>query len=117
MIARFAFCTVATGLYAYRIVDPSGAFNTFFSTSEWLTGVVLEPLGAPVYVRNFINLLLVDQFEWFLLGVIFALVVSLLLSALAILGCAFARGLRCLLTPLWGGAQYRPRSPSPTHAL
>lgn len=117
MITRLAFCIAVIGLYAYRIIDPTGAYATFFTTSEWLSSVVLAPLGVPVYLRNFINLLLVDQFEWFLLGVIFAFAVSLLLSGLVILGRAFARGLRRLLAPLWGGARHRPRSPSPTHAL
>ena len=78
MWARVATGAAALGLYGWRVEDPKGSYAAFFDASDWLTAIVLSDEGAWGYVRNMINLILVDQADGFLLGMAFFALLSIL---------------------------------------
>ena len=101
MTTRLAFGAAEIGLYMYRVVDPTGSYAAIFEASGWVSGFVLEPLESPLYVRNFVNLLLVEQLDGFLLGVIAATLISALLGGLyALCKRSVRRALRLFPRPM-----------------
>lgn len=78
MWARIATGAVALGLYGWRIDDPKGSYAAFYDASDWLTGWVVSGEGVWHYLRNTINLILVDQADGFLLGMAVMAFLSLL---------------------------------------
>lgn len=78
MWARIATGAAALGLYGWRVEDPKGSYAAFYDASNWLTGLVLSGEGAWVYVRNMVNLVLIDQADGFLLGMAFFALLSII---------------------------------------
>ena len=62
---------LACGLYAWRVYDPKGSYAVFYDVSNWLTGWLLTGDGLAGLLRNLVNLVLLDQAEGFLLGIVF----------------------------------------------
>ena len=77
MWARIATGAAALGLYGWRIEDPKGSYAAFYDASDWVTSWLVGAEGAWGYVKNFINLVLVDQADGFLLGMAFMALISL----------------------------------------
>lgn len=73
----------ACGLYAWRVQDPKGAYAAFYDATDWLTTAVSNLFvadGAVTgFLRNTINLVLVDQVEGFLIGIAFVTVIAAVL--------------------------------------
>ena len=67
------------GLYGWRVEDPKGSYGAFYDASEWLTSHFIADGGGWGYVRSFVNIILVDQADGFLLGMAFAALVSIVL--------------------------------------
>ena len=78
MWGRIATGGAALGLYGWRIEDPKGSYAAFFDVSDWITSVVLSGDGIWGYMRNIVNLILVDQANGFLLGMAFFALLSVL---------------------------------------
>lgn len=94
MWGRFAMGAGALGLYAWRVEDPKGSYAAFYDASEWATAFFLDGEGAVGYLRNFINIVLVDQADGFLLGMAFAAILSILFWPVRQVCRACARGAR-----------------------
>ncbi|MCB9928530.1 MAG: hypothetical protein H6844_03815 [Alphaproteobacteria bacterium] len=62
---------IACALYAWRVSDPKASYAAFYDASNWLTGWLLDAGGLAGVARNVVNLVLVDQAEGFLLGIVF----------------------------------------------
>ena len=77
MWARFLTGAGALGLYGWRIEDPKGSYAAFYDASNWLTGWIVAGEGIWTYVRNAVNLILVDQADGFLLGMAFMALLSI----------------------------------------
>lgn len=67
---------IACGLYVWRVQDPRTSYVAFFDASDWLTGLVLAADGASGVVKNIVGLVLVDQADGFLLGIVFFSILS-----------------------------------------
>lgn len=78
MWARGAAGAGALGLYGWRVQDPVGSYAAFYEASNWLTGWLVGGEGAWGWLRNFINVILVDQADGFLLGMAFFALLSIL---------------------------------------
>lgn len=89
MWARLATGATALGLYGWRIEDPKGSYAAFFDVSNWLTGLVVSGDGLAHYIRNVVNLILIDQADGFLLGMAFMALVSVILWPVR-LSCTWA---------------------------
>ena len=68
---RTVLGVIACLLYTWRVYDPKGAYAAFYDASNWLTGWLLDGGGLTGVLRNIVNLVLVDQAEGFLLGLVF----------------------------------------------
>ncbi len=68
---RTAVGLIACGLYAWRVYDPKGSYAVFYDASNWLAGWLLTGDGLAGLLRNLVNLILLDQAEGFLLGIVF----------------------------------------------
>lgn len=79
MWARLVTGAAALGLYGWRLEDPKGAYAAFYDVSDWATSWIIAGEGAWAYLRSFVNLILVDQADGFLLGMAFMALVSVLL--------------------------------------
>jgi hypothetical protein len=79
MWARLATGIGALGLYGWRIEDPKGSYAAFYDVSNWLSAWIVSGDGAWQYARNFINLILIDQVDGFLLGMAFMALISAVL--------------------------------------
>ena len=77
MLGRAVVGAGALGAYAWRVEDPKGSYAAFYDLSDWLTGLVLTGEGVAGYLRNFVNLILIDQADGFLLGMAFFALLSL----------------------------------------
>ncbi len=77
MLGRAVIGAGAIGAYAWRVEDPKGSYAAFYDLSDWLTGLVLTGEGIAGYMRNFVNLILIDQADGFLLGMAFFALLSL----------------------------------------
>lgn len=78
MLGRAVIGAGALGAYAWRVEDPKGSYAAFYDLSDWLTGLVLTGGGIAGYLRNFVNLILIDQADGFLLGMAFFALLSLI---------------------------------------
>ena len=78
MWARTAAGAAALILYGWRIEDPKASYAAFYDASNWLTGWLLAGEGAWGYLRNMLNLILLDQADGFLLGVAVMALISVL---------------------------------------
>jgi len=78
MLGRAVIGAGALGAYAWRVEDPKGSYAAFYDLSDWLTGLVLTGEGIAGYLRNFVNLILIDQADGFLLGMAFFALLSLI---------------------------------------
>ncbi len=78
MWARAAVGAGALATYGWRIEDPKASYAAFYDLSDWLTSWVVAGDGAWGYLRNFINLILIDQADGFLLGMAFFALLSLI---------------------------------------
>ncbi len=78
MLGRAVIGAGALGAYAWRVEDPKGSYAAFYDLSDWLTGLVLTGEGVAGYLRNFVNLILIDQADGFLLGMAFFALLSLI---------------------------------------
>ena len=78
MLGRAVIGAGALGAYAWRVEDPKGSYAAFYDLSDWMTGLVLTGEGLTTYLRNFINLILIDQADGFLLGMAFFALLSLI---------------------------------------
>ena len=78
MLGRAVIGAGAIGTYAWRVEDPKGSYAAFYDLSDWLTGLVLTGEGIAGYLRNFVNLILIDQADGFLLGMAFFALLSLI---------------------------------------
>ena len=76
MWGRIAVGLGSLGLYGWRVEDPKGSYAAFYDASEWLTSFFIGEGGAWGYVRNFANIILVDQADGFLLGMAFMALIS-----------------------------------------
>ncbi len=79
MWARALTGAGALGLYGWRIEDPKGSYAAFYDASDWMTGLLVSGEGVTLYLRNAVNLILVDQADGFLLGMAFMALVSIAL--------------------------------------
>ncbi|MEM9475274.1 MAG: hypothetical protein AAGA71_08265 [Pseudomonadota bacterium] len=68
----------ATGGLGWRMYDPKGSYATLFDISHWMTELVS---GYEVLTR-FISLILVDQFNGLMLGIVIGTVLHLALGGL-----------------------------------
>lgn len=91
MWARAAIGAAALGTYGWRIEDPKASYAAFYDLSDWLTSWVVSGEGAWVYLRNAINLMLVDQADGFLLGMAFFALLSVIFWPFRVLGRRAAR--------------------------
>ncbi|MGY9055022.1 MAG: hypothetical protein ACKVGZ_05355 [Alphaproteobacteria bacterium] len=123
---RIVFGVLAAGIYGWRIDDPKGSYIFFYDTADWLTNFLLAPDGISGVFRNLINLILLDQVDGFLLGVLFFSLISLCLWPFRALGRLCVRKVKEVLpqrTPkpdeglaiadfsIAGGAQLEPDPP------
>ena len=69
----------ALGLYGWRVENPKLSYAYFYDVSNWLTGWMISAEGISGYLRNFANLILVDQADGFLFGVAFMALISILI--------------------------------------
>lgn len=80
---RTVLGVVACAVYVWRVQDPKGSYAAFYDATDWLTTAVSSLFvadGAVTgFLRNAINLILVDQVDGFLIGIVF---VSLLAAIL-----------------------------------
>ena len=83
---RAVLGAIASVLYGWRIYDPKGSYAAFYDASNWLTGQVLAEGGAWSVVRNIVNLVLLDQADGFLLGIVFLSIISLPLWGIRVSG-------------------------------
>ena len=81
----------ALGLYGWRVHDPKGAYAGFFDASDWVTSFLISGDGALGYVKSFVNIILVDQADGFLLGMAFMALVSIVLWPFRVGGAWMAR--------------------------
>ena len=79
MWARIATGLGALGLYGWRIEDPKASYAAFYDVSDWLTGWLVAGEGLWGYLRNAVNLILVDQADGFLLGMAVMALISVIL--------------------------------------
>jgi len=86
MLGRAVIGAGALGAYAWRVEDPKGSYAAFYDLSDWLTGLVLTGEGIAGYLRNFVNLILIDQADGFLLGMAFFALLSLIFWPLKVAG-------------------------------
>ena len=93
MLGRVVVGAGALGAYAWRVEDPKGSYATFFDLSDWLTGLVLTGERMTTYLRNFVNLILIDQADGFLLGMAFFALLSLIFWPFKVAGKWGARKL------------------------
>jgi len=68
----------ALGLYGWRVEDPKLSYAYFYDASNWLTGWMISAEGISGYLRNFANMILIDQADGFLFGVAFMALISFL---------------------------------------
>jgi hypothetical protein len=68
---RTVLGVIACLLYTWRVYDPKAAYIAFYDASNWLTGWLFDGGGFTGVLRNIVNLVLVDQAEGFLLGLVF----------------------------------------------
>lgn len=68
----------ALGLYGWRVENPKLSYAYFYDVSNWLTGWMISAEGISGYLRNFANLILIDQADGFLFGVAFMALISFL---------------------------------------
>ena len=76
MLGRLLIGGGSLGLYGWRVHDPKGSYGAFFDASDWLTSWVIASDGAAGYLKSFVNIILVDQADGFLLGMAFMALVS-----------------------------------------
>ncbi len=94
MLARTMLGAAAAGLYAWRIEDPKTSYAVFFDISDWLTRWLIAGEGAAGFLRNAVNLILIDQADGFLLGMAFMALLSLLFWPVRACGGAAMRAIR-----------------------
>ena len=98
MLGRAVIGAGALGAYAWRVDDPKGSYAAFYDLSDWLTGLVLTGEGIAGYLRNFVNLILIDQADGFLLGMAFFALLSLIFWPFKVAGRWSAYKVRSLVT-------------------
>ena len=102
----------ASAVYLWRVQDPKGSYAIFYDVTDWLTTLVSGLFvsdGAIVgFVRNTINLVLLDQVEGVLIGIALASLFSAVLWPFKAAGRAAVRTVRKLRQP-------KRASPSPNH--
>lgn len=93
----------ASAVYLWRVQDPKGSYAVFYDVTDWVTTLVSNLFvsdGAVVaFVRNAINLVLLDQVEGVLIGIALASLFSALLWPFKAGGRAVARAVRKLRQP------------------
>ena len=105
MLGRAVIGAAALGAYAWRVEDPKGSYAAFYDLSDWLTGLVLTGEGAAGYLRNFVNLILIDQADGFLLGMTFFALLSLIFWPFKTAGRWGAGKVRGMITHRHEGAE------------
>ncbi len=105
MLGRAVIGAGALGTYAWRVEDPKGSYAVFYDLSDWLTGLVLTGEGIAGYLRNFVNLILIDQADGFLLGMAFFALLSLIFWPFKTAGKWGAGKVRGLVTHRHEGAE------------
>jgi len=98
MLGRAVIGAGALGAYAWRVEDPKGSYAAFYDLSDWLTGLVLTGEGIAGYLRNFVNLILIDQADGFLLGMAFFALLSLIIWPFKTAGKWGVRKVRGVIT-------------------
>jgi hypothetical protein len=97
MILRSIAIFLPVILYAWRVYDPVGSYEAFFAISDTLTGLLLSDAGASVILRSIVRLVLIDQADGFLIGLVFTTIVSCVMAlgrrVLASLAAALRRGM------------------------
>jgi hypothetical protein len=97
---RTCIGTAACAVYFWRVQDPKGSYAVFYDVTDWLTALISSLFvadGAVVgFLRNAINLVLLDQVEGFLIGIAFATLFSALLWPFKAGGRAAVRKARSL---------------------
>ena len=72
---RTSLGLAACGIYFWRIQDPKGSYALFYDATDWLTvqisGLLVDDGTVVAFVRNAVNLILLDQVEGFLIGIVF----------------------------------------------
>jgi|GEM_PF-3874765 len=68
---RTAIGVIACLLYIWRVYDPKGSYAAFYDVANGLTGWLVAGDGVMAALRNVISLILLDQAEGFLLGIVF----------------------------------------------
>ncbi len=93
----------ACGIYYWRVQDPKGSYAIFYDATDWLTRNVTSLFVADGaitnFLRNAINLVLVDQVEGFLIGVAFVTLIAAILWPLKAGGKLAVKGAKKVLRP------------------
>lgn len=99
---RTSLGIAACGVYFWRVQDPKGSYAIFYDATDWLTtaisGLFVSDGAVVGFIRNAINLVLLDQVEGFLIGIAFVSLLSGLLWPFRVCGRALvrkARDMRC----------------------
>lgn len=77
MWGRLLIGVGSLGLYGWRVHDPKGSYAAFFDASDWMTSLLVASDGAEGYLKNFVNIVLIDQADGFLLGMAFMALLSI----------------------------------------
>jgi hypothetical protein len=97
---RTSLGIAACGVYFWRVQDPKGSYAVFYDATDWLTtaisGLFVSDGAVVGFIRNAINLVLLDQVEGFLIGIAFVSLLSGLLWPFKACGRALARKVRSL---------------------
>lgn len=70
----------AGGVYVWRVQDPKASYAVFYDITDWTTQTLSRLFvtgdAATEFLRNALNLILVDQLEGFLIGIAVATLLS-----------------------------------------
>ena len=77
MFLRTLTGLAALGGYGWRLDDPKTSYAVFFDISDWLTSWFVKSDGIFALGRNFLNLVLIEQADGFLLGMAFFALLSI----------------------------------------
>lgn len=88
----------ACGVYFWRIQDPKGSYSAFFDATDWLTttasSLFVADSAVTGFLRNVINLVLLDQVEGFLIGMVFVTLLAAILWPIKAGSKLAARGVK-----------------------
>jgi len=115
---RTTLGVVACAVYVWRVQDPKGSYVAFYDATDWLTTAVSSLFVADGaftgFLRNAINLILVDQVDGFLIGIVFvSLLAAILWPFKAVRSLRCARSNPCVTARNQPLISIRVKRPSP----